>query len=149
MQYITQLVDVNNLEQLVQINANTTPSSSTTPTAQLASSSTKTVTGQGIAASVASPLAGQAKAGSTSLPLGSSGQIAGSSAQAVAQALGRSTPLASHVSATQLPPAHVAVQPEVLRAIEMSIPGATMTGISTPGTLVPTPPAAVYGGGVH
>ncbi|MGC9291455.1 MAG: flagellar hook capping FlgD N-terminal domain-containing protein [Acidobacteriaceae bacterium] len=151
MQYITQLVDVNNLEQLVQINANTTPSTSsnTSPTAQLASSTTNTVTGQGATTSTAPPLTAQAKAGPTALPLGSSGQMSSSAAQAVAQALGRSTPLASHVSATQLPPAHVAVQPEVLRAIEMSIPGATMTGVSTPGTLLPTPPAGAYGGGVH
>ena len=129
MQYITQLVDVNSLQQLVSINQDLTPTTPTTPaTSSAATGSTPQSAAQSAAASSA---AATAKAQSALLPLGSQGPASTSASQAVAQSLGRSVPLAVQAAPAQLPPTHVAVQPEVLRAIEMSIPGATMTGAST------------------
>ena len=148
MSYITQLVGVNSLEQLVQINQDLTPSG--TP------GSTSSGTTSGASGSGTTPTAAIAKStmplatGATSalLPIGSHGSMTGSAVQAVAQAMGRSVPMASQASPTQLPPSHVAVQPEVLRAIEMSIPGATMSGLSTPAN-IPALPSGIPGGSLR
>ncbi len=148
MSYITQLVGVNSLEQLVQINQDLTPSG--TP------GSTSSGTTSGASGSGTTPTAAIAKStmplatASTSalLPIGSHGSMTGSAVQAVAQAMGRSVPMASQAAPTQLPPSHVAVQPEVLRAIEMSIPGATMSGLSTPAN-IPALPSGIPGGSLR
>jgi len=126
MQYITQLVDVNNLEQLVQINQNTTPPSATSPTANIARSANG-VTGLPAAASSSSATTAAASAHP---PLGSNSHIAGASVNAVARAFTQAPPPTSlqsipvaQVQATQAP-----LQPEVMRALEHSIPGATFGG---------------------
>lgn len=146
MQYITQLVDVNSLEQLVSINQDLTPSTPSTPVSTPTSPTSPT---GGAASAPAQTALTNGPQGATSaaeksssalLPLGSHSHLSSSASHAVAQSFIRSMPVAVQVAPSQLPPTHVAVQPEVLRAIEMSIPGATMTGASTSGTLVPTPP---------
>jgi len=146
MSYITQLVGVNSLEQLVQINQDLTPSGT--------SGGTSSGTTSGTSGSTTTPTAAIAKsttppaAAAALLPMGSHGSMGSSAVQAVAQAMGRSVPMASQASPTQLPPSHVAVQPEVLRAIEMSIPGATMSGLSTPAN-IPALPSSIPGGGLR
>ncbi len=148
MSYITQLVGVNSLEQLVQINQDLTPTTPTAPT-----TTTPPATG-GLASSpmavtgTSTTLPTTAASSTTAfLPLGSQNQVAGSAAQAISQAMGRSVPMASQASAAQLPHSHLAMQPEELRAIQMSIPGATMTGLSsTPIANVPTPSTGASGG---
>lgn len=148
MEYITQLVDVNSLEQLVQINQDLAPGSSGA-TASLATAP-GTVTAKGAAGTAKDGTASTnpgTGTGANASPLDSHAPVSGTSAQAVAQALGRSTPMAAQAPATQLPPSHVAVQPETLRAIEMSIPGAALTSAGAAGTLVPVP--TTPGGGAH
>jgi flagellar basal-body rod modification protein FlgD len=147
MQYITQLVDVNSLEQLVQINQDLTPGSGTSSSGAAQAGSPMQAAGSttGHAASAASLLssAGQAagssagmmqpSAASALLPLGSHGAISSSAVQAVAQALGGHA-----AAAAPQTPTHSAMQPEVLRAIQMSIPGAHLSGLGTPAD-VPIP----------
>ncbi|HUZ03930.1 MAG TPA: flagellar hook capping FlgD N-terminal domain-containing protein [Acidobacteriaceae bacterium] len=145
MSYITQLVGVNSLEQLVQINQDLTPTTptTTTPPATGALASTPMA-----AAGKATTLPTTAASSTTAfLPLGSQSKVSDAAAQAVSQAMGRSVPMASQASGAQLPPSHLAMQPEELRAIQMSIPGATMTGLSsTPIANVPTPSTGASGG---
>ncbi len=145
MSYITQLVGVNSLEQLVQINQDLTP---TTPTTTTPPATGALASSPIAAAGKATTLPTTAASSTTAfLPLGSQNQVAGTAAQAVSQAMGRSVPMASQASAAQLPPSHLAMQPEELRAIQMSIPGATMTGLSsTPIANVPTPSTGASGG---
>lgn len=143
MQYITQLCDVNSLEQLVQINQNTTPpTTSTTSNSSIASSAAAIKAHSATSAAAA-------KSASALLPLGSQSRLSGSAAQAVAQSLGRSAPVASQAIPSQLPSTHIAMRPEELRAIEMSIPGAALAGGNTPATLIPTSPAGVSGGDIR
>lgn len=134
MTYITQLVGVNSLQQLMQINQDLTPTttstgSTSTPTKAMVSSPLLTGNSPAAAAANATTPAVPA-ATSLSLPVGSHIQMSTDSSLAVAQALEKSTPMAAQATPAQLPPSHVAVQPEELRAIQMSIPGATMTGAS-------------------
>lgn len=164
MQYITQLVDVNSLEQLVQINQELTPGTGTSGTGGTGSSPTGAArtgspaqtdgSGTGSAASAASLLSpaaatagiAQPSASSALLPLGSHSALSYSAVQAVAQALG------GHAAATSAAsPAHLAMQPEVLRAIQMSIPGAHLSGLGSPTAQVPlptSPPATRAAGGL-
>ncbi len=128
MQYITQLVGVNSLEQLVEINQTLTTATGTgtTPTSHAASSATAVTA----AAKSASPLASttQAAAAGHLLPLGSNVQLPTSSETAVAQAFTHASALPTQV----LPPTQVPLNPEVMRALEHSIPGATLSGSSLP-----------------
>jgi len=127
MQYITQLVGVNSLEQLVQINQTlTTATGSVTPTGAATSRP-----------SPAAPTAAASKSAvpsntnpSTSrsaahlLPMGSHVQMPASADTAVANAF-------THVSTlpTQaLAPSQVPLSPAVMRVLQQSIPGATFTG---------------------
>lgn len=153
MQYITQLVGVNSLEQLIQINQNLTPPTGTT-SGTTTGTTTGSTTATGAIAHAPMSAAGKslplatttASPVSAFLPMGSQGQIPAASSHAVAQALSKSVPLASQASPTQLPPSHIAMQPEELRAIQMSIPGAALGGLSMPGANVPTPASGASGG---
>ena len=149
MQYITQLVGVNSLEQLVQINKDLAPPSSTP-----GSSTPPATTGAAMASAVMTSPTSSAVASASPLSLPAGGHIQMSdSSHAVAQAFETSVPKAAQASPTQLPPkqlppAHVAIQPEELRAIQMSIPGATLSGASTSGVTA-VPPSGVTGGGLR
>ncbi len=127
MQYITQLVGVNSLEQLVQINQTlTTATGSVTPTGGAASS-----------LSPAAATAAATKSATTSnsvpsapgidghlLPLGSHVQLPTSADSVVAQAFTHASSLPTQtLSPSQVPPS-----PALMRALQQSIPGATFTG---------------------
>ena len=137
MTYITQLVGVNSLEQLVQINQDLTPTSTTgttsgsgsTPTGHLASASLPPTAAAAQAPMAANPFAAAAPQNETSLslPAGSHLQMSDPSSLAVSQAFVNSVPRAAQVTPSQLAP----VSPEALRAIQMSIPGASITGASS------------------
>jgi flagellar basal-body rod modification protein FlgD len=125
MQYITQLVGVNSLEELVQINQTLTTATGTTPTGSAASSSNAVTS----AAKTASSTAASAAAAQTAahlLPLGSSTQLPASSDNAVAQAFTHASTLPTQAMA----PTQVPLSPEVMRALQHSIPGAAFTGSS-------------------
>ncbi len=135
MQYITQLVGVNSLEQLVQINQTLTGATGTsTPAAPAASSpaaASKSAAGTSSAAAVlGTPLTSAAAANSSAagrlLPLGSNSQIPAAAETAVAHAFTQTSSLPAQV----LPPTQVPMSPEVMRALEHSIPGATFAGQS-------------------
>lgn len=128
MQYITQLVGVNSLEELVQINQTLTTETGTTPTGSAASSS-NAVTPTASAAKTASSSTTTAAAAQTAghlLPSGSSAQLPTSSDTAVAQAFTHASTLPTQAMA----PTQVPLSPEVMRALQHSIPGAAFTGSS-------------------
>jgi flagellar basal-body rod modification protein FlgD len=139
MQYITQLVGVNSLEQLVQINQTlTTATGSVTPTGSAASSPSPaaTTTAAAVKSAAASTSAASAIAGHL-LPLGSHVKLPASADSAVANAFTQASTLP-----TQAPsPSQVPLSPEVMRALQHSIPGATFTGSSS------LPPAIQSGTG--
>ncbi|MDR5726442.1 MAG: flagellar hook capping FlgD N-terminal domain-containing protein [Terriglobia bacterium] len=143
MQYITQLVGVNSLEQLVQINQTLTTATGagTTPTSSAANSATA-VTPAAAAVKSASTLASTAQAATAGhlLPLGSNVQLPTSSETAVAQAFTHASTLPTQV----LPPTQVPLSPEVMRALEHSIPGAALGGSSS----LPALGAAGAGGAI-
>lgn len=129
MQYITQLVGVNSLEELVQINQTLTTATGTAPTSSAANSSSA-VAPTASAAKTASSLATTAAAARTAehlLPLGSNSQLPSSSDTAVAQAFTHASTLPTQAVA----PTQVPLNPEVMRALQHSIPGATFTGSSS------------------
>ncbi|MHB1959660.1 MAG: flagellar hook capping FlgD N-terminal domain-containing protein [Acidobacteriaceae bacterium] len=134
MQYITQLVGVNSLEQLVQINqtlsagtgSGTTPTAGTTPTTGAASSSSAATPAAAAARSVSS-LPSTTPAAGHLLPLGSQAQLPASADTAVARAFTQASTLPTQA----LPPTQVPLSPEVMRALQHSIPGATFTGTSS------------------
>ncbi len=134
MTYITQLVGVNSLEQLVQINQDLTPTStsSTAPTGAAASTAMLPTAAATHAPVAANPFAAATtpaqNAPALSLPVGSHLQMTNPSSLAISQAFVNSVPQVSQAAPAQLAP----VSPEALRAIQMSIPGATITGVSTP-----------------
>lgn len=140
MQYITQLVGVNSLEQLVQINQTLSGSSgATSPAARAAGSPTIAAR---TSAAVSSAASGQglqppASAAGQLLPPGSNTQIPPAAETAVAHAFTH----ASTLPAQALPPTQVPMNPEVMRALEHSIPGAAFTG------QVPLPSATPPGTG--
>lgn len=142
MQYITQLVGVNSLEQLVQINQTlSTATGTVTPTGS-AASSPNTVTPATAAKTSSSPIAATATAKSAGhlLPLGSNVQLPTSSETAVAQAFTHASTLPTQAVA----PAQMPLSPEVMRALQHSIPGATFTGSSSlPAAITPGTGAAV------
>ncbi|MGH9616273.1 MAG: flagellar hook capping FlgD N-terminal domain-containing protein [Acidobacteriaceae bacterium] len=149
MQYITQLVGVNSLEQLVQINQTlSTGSGATTPTASAASSPLADSATPATAAAKSASLSGsqpgssaQAAAAGHLLPLGSNAQIPTSSETAVAQAFTH----ASSLPTQALAPSQTPLSPEMMRALQHSIPGATFTGISD----LPAATTAGAGGAVR
>ncbi len=127
MQYITQLVGVNSLEQLVQINQTlSTSAGAITPTGS-AAGSPSAATPAAATAKHASQQAATVAAAQTAahlLPLGSNVQLPASSETAVAQALTHASTLPTQaIAPTQIP-----LDPAVMRALQHSIPGATMTG---------------------
>jgi flagellar basal-body rod modification protein FlgD len=135
MQYITQLVGVNSLEQLVQINQTlTSATGSTTPTGSAASSPSPAAATSAAAKSAATPTAASASAGHL-LPLGSHVQLPASADTAVAQAFTH----ASSLPTQALSPGQVPLSPAVMQALQHSIPGATFTGS-------PSLPAATQAG---
>lgn len=131
MQYITQLVGVNSLEQLVQINQTLTGSTGATTPAANAASSPATAAKPNVAVSSAASvknLQPLASAGQ-SLPLGSNTQIPPAAETAVANAFTHASALPTQALPGQvLPPTQVPMSPEVMRALEHSIPGATFSG---------------------
>lgn len=153
MQYITQLVGVNSLEQLVQINQTlSTGTGSVTPTAGAASSrSANSATPSAAVAKSASLPASQtgSQTGSSAqaaaaghlLPLGSNTQIPTSSETAVAQAFTHASTLPTQT----LAPSQVPLSPAMMKALQHSIPGATLTGVSD----LPAATTAGAGGAVR
>jgi flagellar basal-body rod modification protein FlgD len=133
MQYITQLVGVNSLEQLVQIN-------------QTLTTATGSAAPAGAAASSPSPAAAKNTSLSTAavashlLPLGSHTQLPASADTAVANAFTQPSNLPTQAIA----PSHVPLSPAVMRALQQSIPGATFTGTSSlPAAITPGAGGAV------
>ncbi len=128
MQYITQLVGVNSLEQLVQINQTlTTATGSATPTGAAASTpSQAAATAAAAKSAVTSRPAASAIAGH-SLPLGSHVQLPASADTAVANAFTH----ASNLPIQALAPSQVPLSPAVMRALQQSIPGATLSDASS------------------
>ncbi|MHB1743933.1 MAG: flagellar hook assembly protein FlgD [Acidobacteriaceae bacterium] len=128
MQYITQLVGVNSLEQLVQINQtlSTGTGTGTTPTTGAASSSSAATPAAAAARSVPS-LPSTTSAAGHLLPLGSQAQLPASADTAVARAFTHASTLPTQA----LPSTQVPLSPEVMRALQHSIPGATFTGPSS------------------
>jgi flagellar basal-body rod modification protein FlgD len=137
MQYITQLVGVNSLEELVQINQTLTTATGTTPTGSAASSSSAVTPAASAAKTASSPAAAAAQTAGHLLPLGSSAQLPTTSDTAVAQAFTHASTLATQAMA----PTQVPLSPEVMRALQHSIPGAAFTGSS------PLPAALTTGAG--
>lgn len=141
MTYITQLVGVNSLQQLLQINQTLTTAAG--PGGPLAGGgATAPATGQSrasnspVANSTASSAAiqgsqlttgGASIAGARLLPLSASGPATVASTNAVAQAFTHPVVMPSQVA----PPTQVPLNPEVLRALEHSIPGAKLVGPSS------------------
>ena len=127
MQYITQLVGVNSLEQLVQINQTLSATPGTTTPTGSAASSPGASAPAAAAAKRASQQAATVAAAQTAthlLPPGSNVQLPASSETAVAQALTHASTLPTQaIAPTQIP-----LDPAVMRALQHSIPGATMTG---------------------
>ena len=129
MQYITQLVGVNSLEQLVQINQTlTTATGTVTPTGSAASSPSPaaTTTAAAVKSAGASTSAASAIAGHL-LPLGSHVPLPASADTAVANAFTQPTSLPTQAQS----PSQVPLNPEVMRALQRSIPGATFNGSSS------------------
>lgn len=144
MQYITQLVGVNSLEQLVQINQTLSGATDTSnPTGTPTTGSSREASASGTAAHHAESPASASNAPGIAgrLPLGSNAQLPASSDTAVAQAFTHASALPAQV----LPPTHVPLNPEVMRALERSIPGATFTGQSA----LPAATPAVTGGAIR
>ncbi len=128
MQYITQLVGVNSLEQLVQINQTlTTATGSTTTTGGAVSSPSPAAATAVAAKSATSTTAASAIAGHL-LPLGSHAQLPASADTAVANAFTQASTLPTQAQS----PSQVPLNPEVMRALQRSIPGATFTGSANP-----------------
>ena len=132
MQYITQLVGVNSLEQLVQINQTLSgdAASASSPAAQSSTSPVAGVKPAAASTSVAMaknisalPVSNSNTSGHL-LPLGSNTQIAPAAETAVAHAFTNSSTLPTQVP----PPTQVPMNPDVMRALERSIPGATFSG---------------------
>lgn len=127
MQYITQLVGVNSLEQLVQINQTlTTATGSATTTGGAVSSPSPAAATSAAAKSAASPSVASAIA-SHLLPLGSHTQLPASADTAVANAFTHASSLPTQAQS----PTQVPLSPEVMRALQHSIPGATFSGSSS------------------
>jgi flagellar basal-body rod modification protein FlgD len=126
MQYITQLVGVNSLEQLVQINQTLTTAAGTTTPAASGQSRSHAATSVAASTLTALPTAAT-QPPEHLLPLGSNTQISAPSQAAVAQALTQASTLT-----TQAPPTtQMPLNPAVMRALERSIPGASYTGASS------------------
>ena len=127
MQYITQLVGVNSLEQLVQINQMlTTATGSVTPAGAAASSPSPAAATAAAAKSAATSAASPSAIAGHSLPLGSHVQLPASADTAVANAFTH----ASDLPTQALAPSQVPLSPAVMRALQQSIPGATFSGSS-------------------
>jgi flagellar basal-body rod modification protein FlgD len=125
MQYITQLVGVNSLEQLVQINQTlTSATGSTTPTGSAANRPSPAAATAAAAKSASLPASATA---SHLLPPGSRTQVPASADTAVANAFTHSSTLPTQAIA----PSQVPLSPAVMRALQQSIPGATFTGASS------------------
>lgn len=139
MQYITQLVGVNSLEQLIQINQTLSSSAGAVPGAagQSYAPATNSQTRNANSAfrannpvAVSNP---NAAAAARMLPLNSNSQIPSSAQNAVANALTQSSvPLPQ-----ALPPTQIPMSPEVMHALQRSIPGASFAGQGVPA--VPAP----------
>ncbi|MGC1870548.1 MAG: flagellar hook capping FlgD N-terminal domain-containing protein [Acidobacteriaceae bacterium] len=128
MQYITQLVGVNSLEQLVQINQTlTTATGGTTTTGSAASSPSPAAATSATAKSAATSTSGASATASHLLPLGSHTQLPAAADTAVASAFTQASTLPTQAQA----PTQVPLSPEVMRALQHSIPGATFTGSSS------------------
>ena len=141
MTYITQLVGVNSLEQLVQINSTLSSGIPTTPSTTPSANGSDQAASSPAAVSAAAKTAIQAAQSTTGpaaaanghlLPLGASGQATTASTNAVAQAFTHPAVMPQAVAPpTQLAaPTQVPLNPEVMRALEHSIPGAKLAGPS-------------------
>ena len=128
MQYITQLVGVNSLEQLVQINQTLTTATGTgTTTGSAASSPSPAAASAATLKSTTTPSSAASLAASHMLPLASHAQLPASADAAVANAFTQASTLPTQAQS----PSQVPINPEVMRALQRSIPGATFTGSSS------------------
>ena len=127
MQYITQLVGVNSLEQLVQINQTLTTATGTPTTTGGAVSSPSPAAATTAAAKSATSTPAASAIASHLLPLGSHTQLPASADTAVANAFTQASTLPTQAQS----PSQVPLSPEVMRALQHSIPGATFTGSSS------------------
>ena len=128
MQYITQLVGVNSLEQLVQINQTLTTATGTATTTGGAVSSPSPAAATSAAVKTAATSTSAASAiASHLLPLGSHTQLPASADTAVANAFTQASSLPTQAQS----PSQIPLSPEVMRALQHSIPGATFTGSSS------------------
>lgn len=129
MQYITQLVGVNSLEQLVQINQTlTTATGSATTSGGAVSSPSPAAATATTAKSAATPSSAASATAAHLLPLGSHAQLPASADSAVANAFTQASTLPTQAQS----PSQVPLNPEVMRALQHSIPGATFTGLANP-----------------
>ncbi|MFZ0515733.1 MAG: flagellar hook capping FlgD N-terminal domain-containing protein [Acidobacteriaceae bacterium] len=129
MQYITQLVGVNSLEQLVQINQTlTTATGSATTSGGAVSSPSPAAATATTAKSAATPSSAASATAAHLLPLGSHAQLPASADSAVANAFTQASTLPTQAQS----PSQVPLNPEVMRALQHSIPGATFTGSANP-----------------
>lgn len=129
MQYITQLVGVNSLEQLVQINQTlTTATGSATTSGGAVSSPSAAAATATTAKSAATPSSAASATAAHLLPLGSHAQLPASADSAVANAFTQASTLPTQAQS----PSQVPLNPEVMRALQHSIPGATFTGLANP-----------------
>lgn len=134
MTYITQLVGVNSLQQLMQINSTLSAGITTTPAATAAGDSqTSSSPAANSAAARAAIQGAQLTTGAASgasahqLSVAASGPATGASTNAVAQAFTHPAVMPLQVA----PPTQVPLNPEVMRALEHSIPGAKLVGPSS------------------
>ena len=135
MTYITQLVGVNSLQQLLQINQTLTTATGpggalgpggTTPAATGQSRIGGVAAGNSVQANASLPGAQAVAASATNagqFPLAANAPATEASTNAVAQAFTHSAITPQQVA----PPTQVPLNPEVLRALEHSIPGAKLT----------------------
>lgn len=127
MQYITQLVGVNSLEQLVQINQTLTTATGSATTGGAPSSPSPAAAAAATMKSAATSTAAASAMASHLLPLGSHTQLPASADTAVANAFTQASSLPTQAQS----PSQIPLSPEVMRALQHSIPGATFTGPSS------------------
>lgn len=134
MQYITQLVGVNSLEQLVQINQTlTTATGSAKPTGAAASTPSQAAATAAAAKSAGTSRPAAPAIAGHSLPLGSHVQLPASADSAVANAFTHASNLPTQAPA----PSQVPLSPAVMRALQQSIPGATYSDASSLPSAIP------------
>jgi hypothetical protein len=120
------LVDINQtLSTGVPVTSSTAAPATSTGDSQSSNSPAASSAAAKSAIQAAQSTAGPAAAaGGHLLPLGASGQVTSASTNAVAQAFTHPAVMPQQVA----PPTQVPLNPDVMRALEHSIPGATLAG---------------------